>query len=86
MEILDKVVNEMVKALMRRYKQFCAVTALSTYLTLFYTFIYAYMSESKSVVVTINEYGEANLEFLMLMVALPGIVTWLSKMILGVEQ
>jgi len=47
---------------------------LATYLTVLVTFLYAYMSEDKRIVIEINTFGEARLEFAILVVSLPVVV------------
>lgn len=43
----------------------CLALLLASHLTMFFTFIAAYTTQNKAVRVTINEYGEANLELVL---------------------
>jgi len=47
------------------------VSGLTSYLVMFITFLDAYLHYSKSTLVTINTYGEANLELGLFIVSLP---------------
>lgn len=47
---------------------------LATYLTVLATFLFAYMSEDKRIVIEINTFGEAKLEMAILVASLPVVV------------
>lgn len=47
------------------------VIMTTSYLVLYLTFLVAYLSPNMAVLVTINDYGEANLELILLTLALP---------------
>ena len=52
--------------LKRFYFSWSVATVSAGFLVLLYTFILAYTNTTKSVLVTINEYGEANIEIVLL--------------------
>ena len=48
------------------YLMFCScLLGFGTFIVLFASFLLAYFNETKSVLVTINEYGEAHIELFM---------------------
>ena len=51
----------------------------STYTSCLYAFINAYFSQSKSTLITINSYGEANIELILLLVTLPLVLKYIVK-------
>ena len=55
------------------YKVTALITLVATYVTILLTFLTAYLHPSKSVLVTINTMGEANIEFALLALTIPAI-------------
>ena len=55
------------------YKILAFATLGATYVTILITFLVAYLSPSKTVLVTINTFGEANIELVFLVLTIPGI-------------
>ena len=47
------------------------IIMVTSYIVLYLTFIVAYISPNMRVLVTINTYGEANLELILLTLAIP---------------
>ena len=52
---------------------------IATYFTCLLTFMAAYIYPTKSVIVTINSYGEANIELILLLVTLPIVIRYVIK-------
>jgi len=53
----------------------------STYIACLYAFLNAYFSQSKSTIITINSYGEANIELILILVTLPVVCLYLYNQI-----
>lgn len=47
------------------------VVVIACYITMLITFAFAYLNSSKSILVTVNTYGEANIECVLLLVSAP---------------
>ena len=61
-------------------KKYTGITILSaTYPACLYAFLNAYFSSSKSTLVTINSYNEANIELILLLVTLPMVLRYIIK-------
>ena len=62
-----------------------SIILFASYLILLYTFISAYLSPVKTVIVHVNGIGEANIEFVFLLASIPcvmyylGCLKWSSK-------
>ena len=62
------------------WKKIVGVTVLAaTYVTCLLTFIVAYIHPSKSTLVTINSYNEANIELILLLATLPIVFSYIVK-------
>ena len=63
-------------------KKYTGITILSaTYLACLYAFLNAYFSSSKSTLVTINSYNEANIELILLLVTFPIVCKYLYSQV-----
>jgi len=58
----------------------------ASYFVLFLTFLVAYSDPRKKVLITINTCGEANLELLVLTLALPFIISGMKENLDGIRN
>jgi hypothetical protein len=59
------------KAILKIIKLYGLVWLITAWIGIFYIFIQAYFSQNKTVIVDINEYGEANVELILLLTSVP---------------
>lgn len=60
------------KLFSHKYKLWLGFSGIISFTILFYTFfMFTYLSESKQGILWINKYGEANIEFVLLLLLLP---------------
>ena len=59
---------------------FSSIIMFSSYIILLYTFLSAYLSPIKTVVVDINSVGEANIELVFLLISIPCVIYYLTRL------
>ncbi|MCX6815730.1 MAG: hypothetical protein NT120_02675 [Candidatus Aenigmarchaeota archaeon] len=59
---------------------FSLSAAIAAYVVFAMTFVSAYFDPTRTVVVNINSFGEANLEFLLIALGSPVVLYWLFRM------
>ncbi len=62
------------------------VTLIYIYIVMILTFIRAYLHPSKSILISINKLGEANIDLFVLLVTLPCVIFYIYKELSEVKQ
>ncbi len=64
---------------MNIYKNIGLGTLIGTYLILVATVITAYLNPAKTILISINKYGEAHIDILLLIITFPFVIAYINE-------